>query len=540
MDWEGSPQHEGGTGTSRSERASSDGPTVPERAAPPRPAPRKQISQSPNETVDNSQVEMTSDPDQNGSTGKDGQGEQNSLNQDSEDNSYYNAPPKVNKPTRPPPPSSSSRRFSDKEDSRPLINRLHSTHASSNHLESPDDPARALSCYWGDISRNETDEKLRHLPDGSYLIRKSTTPGAYTLTVRQGGQNKCLKIFATAEGRFGLKLNECCFESLSALVAHYTENSLAEFNRQLTTRLVYPVNRPRFGKINLYDSLALLANNGRALRRAKHQYLELMQFQDKANQAVELAQLERRAIEAAKDMYEMMLKPPHTQDDLDEIAGLEEAKAQMLRKNDTLILKRHMSFVERMVKAQSFAKDCEASLTEIKHDLNEIVDSLLDREEQCAQVKDQVLACGAIPDLVDCLLDYDNLTANWDSSLWIVNCNRDTAEAYLVDREVGTFLIRPKDDSSAPYALSVVCSTEDGFKEVKHCVIYHSPGRGYGFSMVGAVFESVEELVSRHADISLKIYFPYIDTPLAYPVLVEEGINRESFGSKEEGNRYRD
>ena len=44
---------------------------------------------------------------------------------------------------------------------------------------------------------------------------------------------------------------------------------------------------------------------------------------------MELAQLERRAIEAAKDMYEMMLKPPHTQDDLDEIAGLEEAKAQM-------------------------------------------------------------------------------------------------------------------------------------------------------------------------------------------------------------------
>ena len=47
-----------------------------------------------------------------------------------------------------------------------------------------------------------------------------------------------------------------------------------------------------------------------------------------------------------------------------------------------------MIFVERMVKAQSFAKDCEASLTEIKHDLNEIVDSLLDREEQCAQVKE--------------------------------------------------------------------------------------------------------------------------------------------------------
>ena len=67
------------------------------------------------------------------------------------------------------------------------------------------------------------------------------------------------------------------------------------------------------------------------------------------------------------------------------------------------------------------------------------------------------MACGAIPDLVDCLLDYDSLTPSWDPRCWkMMNFNREEAEARLADRDVGTFLIRPRNDVTKPYALSVV------------------------------------------------------------------------------------
>lgn len=541
------------------QRKSSERPVVP-----PKPAPRRQKSliNSDGGAAVHSLVNSSNVQEQNAPSLKDSGEEQEGVKtQDISNHSYYNAPPKRDPPT--PASSSKERRRSSSPSQRALtlnvnkklnpgsFQRSYSALAlSSSPSPKPqndlpqlpetslhDSGARPLSCYWGSISRTETEEKLRHHPDGSYLIRDSTTSGGYTLTVIQSGQTKCLKIFTTSDNTFGLKVNDCRFDSLSGLVQHYTEHSLADFNKQLTTRLMYPMNRPQKGKIDLYNSLSCLANHGRALRQKKHEYLRRMQLQERANQDVEYAQLQKRALEVAKDMYCEMLQPRHTQDDLDEIAGLDETRAKIMQKNDTLIMKRHVSFVERVEKAQTHMKASEAGLTFAKHDLSEVVDAWLDLEEQCAQIKDQVLECGAVPELVDCLLDYDNIDNNWDSKYWLMDVDRDKAESLLADREVGTFLIRSRHEDHLPFALSVVCNKEDKCKDVKHCMIFHPPGRGYGFSEAGAVFESVEELVSRHADISIKVYFPKIDTPLAYPVLAEGNNNRDSFGFHDEGNR---
>lgn len=91
---------------------------------------------------------------------------------------------------------------------------------------------------------------LYDTPDGSFLVRDSDIRGEYTLTVRQGGDNKFIHI-VHSNGMYRFSdftvfppvpvLEE--FPSIPALVEHFKQVPLTKFSSSLDVTLVHPISK---------------------------------------------------------------------------------------------------------------------------------------------------------------------------------------------------------------------------------------------------------------------------------------------------------